>query len=366
MAEATNIANLGEMLKRLQGTDRVVFERIFLVSEGAAKQHIPPTMRKFCEENFGSVANVETQKIVKVTNKVTLETAMFNPLRALRPSPKEEGSLEELINSQRGEGKDSFFNPLEGTSEDIFGRIQGEFSVTASNVAKADIWHGVVIFNEYNPLNFNRDRVIDYIMTGREWAEAVLQKDSQARYFVFMWNCLWRSASTVIHGHTQMMCGRDMHYGIIERLRRDAEDYNQRNRRSYFNDLVIAHRALGLTADPADRVKALVNLVPVREREIILLTDDYSPELGEAIYKTLAFYKSSGVASFNVTIQMPPIAPSPENWQDFPVLVRLVDRGNPLRKQSDVGSTELYAGSVLSNDPFRVAAGFRDWLRANP
>jgi hypothetical protein len=365
LAEANTIANLGEAVKRLQGVDRAVFERIFAVSEGEAKQHILPSMRKFCEENFGSVARVENQKVVKVTNKVTLETAMFNPLRGMRPAPKPEGDLEDLINVGRGEGNDLFHKPLEMTAEDIFGRVQGEFGITASNIAKADVWHGVVVFNEFHPLKFSQDQVIDYIMTAREWAEIVLQKDPQARYFVLMWNCLWRSASSIVHGHIQMMSGRDMHYGIIERLRRDADAYSLKNRRSYFNDLVIAHRSLGLSADPADRVKALVSLTPVREQEIILLTDDYSPELGEAIYKVLAFYKANSISSFNVTIQMPPLAPTPENWQDFPVMVRLVDRGNPLRKQSDIGSTELYVGSVIAGDPFKTAADFRDWLRKN-
>jgi len=39
----------------------------------------------------------------------------------------------------------------------------------------------------------------------------------------------------------------------------------------------------------------------------------------------------------------------------MPVVVRLVDRGDPLNRTSDFGAMELYAASVVSSDPFRVA-----------
>ena len=36
-------------------------------------------------------------------------------------------------------------------------------------------------------------------------------------------------------------------------------------------------------------------------------------------------------------------------------MVRIVDRGDPLNRTSDFGAMELYAASVVSSDPFRVA-----------
>ena len=38
---------------------------------------------------------------------------------------------------------------MEGTPEDVFGRIRGRHCITASNVAKYDGFHAVVIFDPY-------------------------------------------------------------------------------------------------------------------------------------------------------------------------------------------------------------------------
>ncbi len=73
-----------------------------------------------------------------------------------------------------------------------------------------------------------------------------------------------------------------------------------------------------------------------------------------------------GVTSFNVVIQMAPIGPSSEDWGEFPVLARIVDRGDPLLRGNDVGSIDLFAANIVSSDPFSLAGGFRNWLRQNP
>jgi hypothetical protein len=336
-------------------------------------------MRAFVEKNFGSMGAVERQTLVKITNRITLETCLFNPLRARRPQTLPSTSnqtLFQLIEQGRGPS-DPFNQPFEDTSEDEFGRIEGEFCLTASNIAKADVQHGVLVFNEYNPLEFSRAHLVDYFMTARAWAEAAHEQDAEARYFFLLWNCLWKAGASVIHGHMQMTLGHDMHYGKIERLRRDALAYRERYNRSYFTDLVSLYRSLNLTADPAERVKALFSLTPTKENEVILLTDDFSPELAEAVYVVLAYYKSIGITSFNLGVQMPPIVPpspnSPrdkdikdkEDWSGFPVIVRLVDRGDPLARNSDIAAFEFFAANILTSDPLQLAEGFRTFLCQN-
>jgi hypothetical protein len=61
------------------------------------------------------------------------------------------------------------------------------------------------------------------------------------------------------------------------------------------------------------------------------------------------------VVSFNAVIWEQPLTPTPEDWSGMPVIVRMVDRGDPLNRTSDFGAMELYAASVVSSDPFRVA-----------
>lgn len=364
MSEPRTITRLPQLVAALSTSEKAVFERLFLVSSSTGEMQTPDAARQTLIDCFGSVEAGLKQTIIKVTNRVTLETSLFNPLRGLRPLERLEGDLEQLI--EEGKKTDQFERPLEQTFSDVFGRIETEHSLTASNIAKADGWHSVVIFKEYHPLKFSSAQVIDYLMTARLWAEKAAENDPKAAYFFFLWNCLWKAGASQTHGHAQAMLGRDMHYGLVERLRRDTQAYEIRYKQTFFAELVKVSRALALTADPADRVKAVASLTPLREREIWLITDDYSPDLGKAIHKVLDFYYSIGVRTFNVAIQMPPIRPVPESWAGFPVIARIVARGNPLLRPVDVGAIELFGASIIAGDPFKLAEDFRNWLRQNP
>ena len=66
-----------------------------------------------------------------------------------------------------------------------------------------------------------------------------------------------------------------------------------------------------------------------------------------------------GVTSFNLALYIPPLAATEEDWEGFPALVRLLDRGNPRDRSSDIGAMELYATSVVASDPVRVAEGLK-------
>ena len=61
-----------------------------------------------------------------------------------------------------------------------------------------------------------------------------------------------------------------------------------------------------------------------------------------------------------------PAAATPEPWEDFPTIVRLIDRGKLQDKTSDLGAMELFAQSVVASDPFQVAAGLIKAKEARP
>ena len=52
-----------------------------------------------------------------------------------------------------------------------------------------------------------------------------------------------------------------------------------------------------------------------------------------------------------------------EDWSGFPVVVRIVDRGDPTARTADIGAMELYAASVVSSDPFAVVRALAGRLR---
>jgi hypothetical protein len=257
-------------------------------------------------------------------------------------------------------GDGPFGKPLEGTPEDVFGRIQGRRSITASNIAKYDGFHGLVIFDEHDPLHLDRDAVSDYLDTALAWASKAHDTDPSARYFFFMWNCLWKSGASITHGHAQMTLTRDMHYAKVESLRRAAVAYRQRYNSSYFDDLYAVHRDLGLTFSE-DKVRGLAYLTPIKEKEVFLVASEVSEDLKDQIFRALCcFTEELNVLSFNLALYTPPLSvPENEDWSDFPVLVRIVDRGDLGNRVTDFGGMELYAQSVIGTDPYFIARNLR-------
>lgn len=358
MPSHLNIAYLYDLVATLPTATRAIFDRIFHVSATTGQIAPPESMKPWIEKQFGSVDAVRIQRIVKVTNLVTMEGSLFNELRASRPMEvKQSSDLQKTIADNLG---DPFCKPLEGTPADVFGRVRGKHSITASNVAKYDGFHGVVVFDEHNPLIFSPEKVSDYIETALEWAHEAHQVDREARYFFFLWNCLWKSGASILHGHAQMTLSRDMHYAKIEHLRRSALRYREAHGVNYFDDLYTVHQVLGLTLENG-QTRILAYLTPIKEKEVLLISEELDQDLKDSIYKVLkGFVERLGVQSFNLALYQKPIADVEEDWGGFPVVVRIVDRGDPDNKTADIGAMELYAASVIASDPFHVAEALHE------
>ena len=354
-APERKITDLPDLINTLRPEDRAVANRIFDVSATTGRLDPPEAMHAWIEESFGSVEAVRAQRIVRVTNRVTLQGTLFNGLRASRPLDTGVSvDLEREIEATIG---DPFCHPENGTPADVFGRLRGEHSITASNVAKYDGFHGVVIFDDHNPLHLTPEKVSDYISVGLEWCHKVLAADPEARYPFLMWNCLWRAGGSIIHGHAQVTVTRGTHYPRVERLRRAAASYRVERGSDYFDDLYRVHDSLGLGIPAEGDVRALASLVPIKEKELVVI--GRSPE-DEHLRRTVGallrgYVQALGVRAFNVAFYMPPLVPVDEDWSDFPTVVHLVDRGSPANRTSDIGAMELFAASVVASDPFRVA-----------
>src|SRR5918997_18357 len=217
------IADLPALIEALPPEDRSLAERIFNVSATTGRLDPPEGMRPWIEKSFGSVDAVTEQRIVKTTNRVTLEGTLFNELRASRPLDTGVNlDLEREIGATEG---DPFCRPEEGTPADVFGRVRGEHAITASNIAKYDAFHGVIVFDDHNPLHLTPEKAEDYVSTGLRWCRKALEADPEAKYPFLMWNCLWRAGGSIIHGHAQVTATRGTHYPKVEHLRRAAAGY---------------------------------------------------------------------------------------------------------------------------------------------
>jgi hypothetical protein len=353
------ITDLPTLVAALPTPLALLWERLLRIDVTRGVLHPPERMHGWIDRSFGSVAAVTEQEIIRITNRWSLEGSIFNRIRGLRPQQgRYQSDIDQIIATNAGSNDESgFCSPESGTPEDSFGRIRGRYCLSASNIAKYDGWHGVLIFDQHHPLNFTRERVEDYVQTALRWFEAVHTTDAKATYPFFIWNCLWRSGASVIHGHAQMSVATGMAYPKVELLRRTASEYRLRTKSSYFDDLWKLHRGLGLAfQDQEAAVRGYVSLTPVKEKEVVLIGNN-PVALATHLYHVLdCFVTELGVQSFNVSMTLPPLTQTDESWEEMPVIVRIVDRGDPNSRGSDIGAMELYAATVVASDPFVVAS----------
>lgn len=353
--EGKTITGLPALIDALAVEDNSLINKIFIVDESIGELIYPEDPEVII--GYGPKEQVVKQNIIKITNKVTYECALFNALRSRRPfQTKEHIELSREITDVEG---CIFCIPkaYSVTSRDTFldlGRIKKPTCFTASNPAKYDGYHGLVIFNDHNPYSFAHFQ--DYLNCSIEWAKNARKRDMDAIYFFFMWNCLWKAGGSIIHGHAQMSLGKGMHYGKIECLLKAANGYDG----NYFDELYKAHELLGL-GFKTNNVKLMAYLTPIKEKEVVIIAERID-DLGTVIPRVLkCFYDRLGVRSFNLALICSPSAifneiddEERERWEGFPIIVRIVDRGDLNNRTTDFGAMELYAASVISSDPYVV------------
>jgi len=353
------IVELEELVNDLPPAIAGAARRILAISTATATLEAPSEMRGWISSVFGSLDAVRRQRIVRVTNVVTLEGALFNEVRSRRP--KDVRGVDDVRKAIAESVGDPFCRVDTGTPRDSFGHVAGARGTAVSNVAKFDGLHGVLVFDEHDPLApLSAEVLADRFGTARAWATKGLAADPASRYYFLLWNALWRAGGSIVHGHMQMTLTRGLHYPKVEALRRHSVAYRSQHASDYFEDLWSVHDALGLGMTVGG-ARAMAYLAPIKEREIIVLGRPGEDEsaLAGGIAHALATLRRDGATAHNLALYLPPLSADGADWSRFPPLARLVDRGDPADRTSDIGAMELYAASVVASDPFRTAEALR-------
>jgi len=356
-----SIVSLPEQMAGLSDPQRQIVSGIFSVTRSLGRLVVPEPLKPKVSKWYAApgddaperaIERASSQQVVRTFNRWTFEGTLFNELRAKRPMAGKAGaSLEQRIEAAR-QGCD-FCDPENMTTADTWGRVHGRFSVSAANASKYDAVHGLVIFHEHHPLRFDFEQLADYLETALAWLDRAHQQDPELVFPFLMWNCLEKAGASQPHGHAQVLLCRDAPYAQHELLRAAAENYRRATGRSYFDDLIAAHEALGL-ARRRGKAACLAYLTPKKEKETLIISDSLNEDVRRCLFGVLrTFLDTMGVVSFNVGIYLKPLVPV-EGWSDLPVVVRVVDRGDPAKPTADIGGMELYGSAVVASDPYRL------------
>ena len=351
------IQNIETIIDTLPPENRDLCKRIFNIHSRTGSLAPPPEMEPWIIERFGSLDAVKTQTIIIVENRLTFHCSLFNELRAKRPV--EAAANIDIESSLKDNRECSFCSPLTETPADTFGRIQGKHCITASNAAKYDALHGLVIFKQHYPFDYDAEHLADYVDTAMRWLEAAHQTMPDHIFPFIMWNCTWRAGASITHGHMQTLLSPQP-YARVSFLHHCANVYQNLFAADYWKDLGAVHTALNLSVEH-EGILVFAHLNPIKEKEIWIIGHAADTGLSWCISRVLKCYYDMGVRAFNMSLVMPPLVTAPE-WADFPLLVRLVDRGNLKLKVTDIAAMEFYGGSVISSDPFALASLLRPYF----
>ncbi|MFC1706590.1 hypothetical protein ACFL59_07170 [Planctomycetota bacterium] len=403
-----DISNLDAYLG--DGPLRALFEKLYWCEATTGTCQLPPRGRIVAHERFGSAEAVETQLVLRVQNRVTGEAALFNRLRSARPSTRVEQDILAAL-GRRPEPAECLFckenfdevtarehYPRSAGAGEGYGepetiakraaapggeRIRGLRCTTTSNVAKYEGRHGVIVFDEHDPLAFSEEEVVDSFSVARAWF--LRMRDAGAYFPFLMWNCRWRGGASMEHGHLQVTMASRRHYPKVERLWEAASRYGGGEARTYFENLFHIHRSLGLgfevrsPTESCGSVRVMAHLTPFREKEVLVCSDlafsaseehagPATARFASAVHGVLdALRGSLRVESFNLGVLIPPLSDDPAHqWPGFPTVCRIIDRLSVGELPSDISGMGIFAGAdAIASDPYEVIEAIARRFDAN-
>lgn len=298
------------------------------------------------------LAEDNVQQVISIQNRVTSDLTWWNPARKTKPQNFKVGGAGALTDPTGGGGPATcdFCGWQTLTAEDTFGRVEGPFAVSASNLFKYGApYQGVILFKHHDPLTFNLPQFSDLLTVADGWfnraASTELEKlprgskSVQELYPLLVWNCLNRAGASQFHGHAQVMLSA-VPFPAMQREKDAIAQYRATygGTADYYTDLLDAHASAGLArrlvipaspssslfweepvigssedtsaaAPAAPSATAHASLCPTKDAEIVIHGDSLTCPAFQALFYCAmrALIDGLGVQSFNAGIHNIPL-----------------------------------------------------------
>jgi hypothetical protein len=332
------------------------FKKIFSIQEHQAVCRGTPELL----ERYGSpIDNV--QDLISIRNKITSDLVWFNKERLKKP--------QQFVSSVTKVGQSlsptscDFCSWETMTAQDTFGRIEGEYCVTGSNLFKyIGPYQAICCLKEHDPLNFTLDALCDVFNVSSRWFKACDkdygEKSADDLHPMVVWNCNARSGASQIHGHIQLMQSK-IAFPQQEVMRQHILPAYPGN---YYDDLMKAHDEVGLSRRIDGGTSLFAHIAPFKDRDMWILGDSIE-DFGfqYLVYCGLrTIIEELDTSSFNVGVY--PRGPSKDLWSG--VVCRIVSRGRDSSRSlaSDYGGLEVFSNASIGHtDPFDVIHAFDEY-----
>jgi galactose-1-phosphate uridylyltransferase len=175
------------------------------------------------------------------------------------------------------------------------------------------------------------------IFDGFKGSSIYLQRLGEAepgiRFPVFIFNYLPPAGSSIVHPHMQVLA-RDRPFYLVKLLLEKSKDYGERNKSSYWSDLMVQEKNGARYLFEEKGVEWLVPFAPLRglnevqaivrgKSNLLELSNKEWRGLADGLSKILVFYHREGYVSFNAILVSGPLD---EHLDYFDVNMRVISR----------------------------------------
>jgi hypothetical protein len=226
------------------------------------------------------------------------------------------------------------FKPADFCREDRPGLETASDLFTTANLAKVSSASALIWSRSHDVLRGSGEELEETFIQGFEYLQT-LPCDLAHHCRVYM-NLGYLSGQTIEHDHAHAV-GSPRPLGYERRLARSGPG-------EYFSAMISIHRQIGLTFEDSSGLVGFVNLCPVKEHDLTIISAEVRPGV-RLLRRTLQALKAQGLKSFSVA--MIPAPRDPARFPGWPAFVwRILCRDHIL------GPMELFGSSVIGLDPF--------------
>ena len=99
------------------------------------------------------------------------------------------------------------------TAEHTFGRVESQYSFSASNIFKLDPLHALIVAKQHDPLHFTMDKFLDFMRLTVVWIKKAHKSFPEARFAAFIWDVLPKCGASQVHPHIQAILDKTRYHG---------------------------------------------------------------------------------------------------------------------------------------------------------